>query len=357
MNQELEQTLQILHAETQGRYNFLSILGHGSYGIVISGKNKITGQKVAIKRVERIFQSILDGKRILREIRILSHLKHENITNLIDVSAIPNFENFQSLVVVIDLMETDLTHVIKNNPTLQTGHHKFFVYQILRGLKYIHSANVIHRDLKPSNLLVNSNCDLKICDFGLARVADSAQENSDFLSEYVTTRWYRAPEVLLNYPTYGTAIDVWSVGCILAELIIRKPLFPGTNTFKQLEIITEILGTPTDNDLRDCTNQKALDFMRSIPYKPGIPFEQIFVNSPPEEIDLVSKMLKWDPTQRITVEQALEHPFLESLHDPFDEPVTFPMDDFEFENRNITMHDLKLYMWNEVIKFHPEFVQ
>ncbi|OHT06937.1 CMGC family protein kinase [Tritrichomonas foetus] len=356
-NQNLlqHQIIQILQAETQDRYNLMSVIGHGAYGIVVSAQNKITQQPVAIKRVERIFESVADGKRILREIRILSHLKHENITNLIDVSAIPDFSNFSALIVVLDLMETDLAHVIKNNPQLQPGHHRYFIYQVLRGLKYIHSANIIHRDLKPSNLLVNSDSSLKICDFGLARVAEQ-QEKTEFLSEYVATRWYRAPEVLLNYSSYGPAIDVWSVGCILAELMLRRPIFPGQNTYQQLEMINEVLGSPTDDDLRDCTNKKAYAFIKSLQQKPGIPFNHIFPNAPPDEVDLLSKMLTWDPTKRITVEQALEHVFLQELHDPFDEPIAFPLDDFEFENKEITMQDLKILMWNEVLKFHPEFL-
>lgn len=348
--------IQSLESETQGRYNFIKPIGQGSYGIVLSAQNKFTGDPVAIKRVQQIFRSVADSKRILREIRILSHLKHENITNLHDISAFPDFSKFKALVVAIDLMETDLAHVIRNNPQLTSDHHRYFVYQILRGLKYIHSANVLHRDLKPSNLLVNSDCDLKICDFGLARVPGQ-QEKSEFLSEYVATRWYRAPEVLLNYANYGTAIDVWSVGCILAELILRKPLFMGNDTLEQLRLINEFLGTPTEDDLRDCTNEKAREFMNSLPEKPGIPFDEVFVGSPNEAIDLVSKMLTWDPTKRITVEQALEHPFMAKLHDPFDEPVSYPLDGFEFERTDITMQELKVLMWNEVLKFHPDFAQ
>lgn len=113
---------------------------------------------------------------------------------------------------------------------------QYFMYQILRGLKYIHSANVLHRDLKPSNLLVNANCDLKICDFGLAR---PTSEN-DFMTEYVVTRWYRAPELLLNQSDYTAAIDVWSVGCIFMELMNRRPLFPGRDQMHQLRLLTEV---------------------------------------------------------------------------------------------------------------------
>lgn len=118
---------------------------------------------------------------------------------------------------------------------------QYFLYQILRGLKYIHSANVLHRDLKPSNLLLNANCDLKICDFGLARVTSE----SDFMTEYVVTRWYRAPELLLNSSDYTAAIDVWSVGCIFMELMDRKPLFPGRDHVHQLRLLMEVSSNPS----------------------------------------------------------------------------------------------------------------
>lgn len=113
---------------------------------------------------------------------------------------------------------------------------QYFLYQLLRGLKYIHSAHVLHRDLKPSNLLLNANCDLKICDFGLARTTSE----TDFMTEYVVTRWYRAPELLLNCSEYTAAIDVWSVGCIFMELLNREPLFPGRDYVQQLRLITEV---------------------------------------------------------------------------------------------------------------------
>ena len=117
---------------------------------------------------------------------------------------------------------------------------QYFLYQILRGLKYIHSANVLHRDLKPSNLLLNANCDLKICDFGLARTTSE----TDFMTEYVVTRWYRAPELLLNSSEYTAAIDVWSVGCIFMELMDRKPLFPGRDHVHQLRLLMEVRQCP-----------------------------------------------------------------------------------------------------------------
>ena len=137
-------------------------------------------------------------------------------------------------------METDLSSIIKSPQPLSDAHVQFFLYQILRGLKYIHSSNVIHRDLKPRNLLVNSNCDLKICDFGLARVDFAElQWKVAAMTDYVATRWYRAPEVILSWKKYTKAIDMWSIGCILAELVGRKPIFPGSDSQHQLQLITD----------------------------------------------------------------------------------------------------------------------
>jgi len=345
-----------LQKETHGKYKFQRVLGHGAYGIVFSAIDKQTGRSVAIKRVEHIFDSVLDAKRCLREICILSHLKHENMTNLIDVVTLNDFQKFSSIVVVMDLMETDLFQIINSGQPLTVDHHRYFIYQVLRGLKFIHSANVLHRDLKPSNLLVNSDCDLKIADFGLARIS-TPDEQSEFLSEYVATRWYRPPEVLLNYHTYGPALDVWSVGCILAELIMRKPLFPGQSTTNQISSIIDIIGSPSEEDLEKCPNKNARRFVKGLGSKHKIPWRHVFrgYNYDKDEVDILDKMLAWEPENRITVEEALAHPFFETLHEPFDEPVTFPIDNFAFEKEDITLPELKQRLWEEVLKYHPEF--
>ena len=240
---------------------------------------------------------------------------------------------------------------------LNVEHVQFFIYQILRGLKYLHSAHILHRDLKPSNILVNSNCDIKITDFGLARINDTNEYNHEFLTEYVATRWYRPPEVLLNYGTYGPPLDVWSVGCILAELIIRRPLFCGDSTKDQIIKIIDILGTPSQEDIQKCPNVQARKFVQSLPFKEKVPWKVVFHDKSytEDEIDLLEKMLTWNPEKRITVDQALEHPFLSELHDPVDEPVTVPIGEFSFETPNIHRHELKEILWKEVLAYHPEF--
>lgn len=347
---EIQRIIEILERYTKGRYKFERILGRGGYGVVCAGLDTHTGRYVAVKLVERIFDSILEAKRILREIKILGILQHENITGLIDVCAAGSFAKFDTIIVVIELMDSDLHQIIYSQQKLSVDHRRFFVYQILRGLKYVHSANIIHRDLKPSNLLINANCDLKICDFGLARV----QGNNEFLSEYVTTRWFRAPEVLLFYGTYGPEIDIWSVGCIMVELILRRPLFPGKSTLNQLSVIVQIIGSPTESDLRGLTNVKARRYMESLPHRDPIDWAQALRGATEEEIDLISKMICWDPTKRISVDEAVEHPYFAKLHDPFDEPIAYPVDEFDFERNDITMDQMRREVWREVLHYNPK---
>lgn len=149
------------------------------------------------------------------------------ITNIIDIElADPN--NFNEVFLIEGLMEADLHQIIRSGQPLTDAHYQYFLYQICRGMKWIHTANILHRDLKPGNLLVNADCELRVCDFGLARgFSQTVESNAGFMTEYVTTRWYRAPEIMLSFQCYTKAIDVWSVGCIFAELLGGKPLFKG----------------------------------------------------------------------------------------------------------------------------------
>lgn len=187
---------------------------------------------------------------------------HENIIRLLNII---KAENNKDLYLVFDYMETDLHAVIRAN-ILQEIHKQFVIYQLLKGLKYIHSGELIHRDLKPSNILLNSECHAKIADFGLARsVAFKEDEGSaPVLTEYVATRWYRAPEILLGSTKYTKAVDMWSVGCILGEMIIGKAIFPGTSTLNQIERVLELTGKPKPEDIEAIESNLAYNIINSI---------------------------------------------------------------------------------------------
>lgn len=251
-------------------------------------------------------------------------------------------------------METDLHRIIYSKQPLTIDHAQYFVYQILRGLKYIHSANVLHRDLKPSNLLVNSNCDLKICDFGLARgVEDTPAGN---LTEYVVTRWYRAPEIMLACHEYSKAIDVWSVGCIFAELLARTALFPGEDYIAQLRLICDKMGKPPESDLDFITSDRAKRFIQSLPNKKAVPMAELFPEHKNERdaFDLLQQMLEFHPEKRITINRALSHPFMSPLHNPEEEPVANFTFNFDFEDEDLSRERVQELIWDEVRMLHPD---
>jgi len=325
-------------------------LGQGSYGVVASVRDKVLGGKVAIKKIPNAFEDTEDVKRLLREIRLMRFFDHENIIGLRGLLKAPGSKPFEDLYIVCGLMDTDLYQIISSNQSLTDDHYQYFIYQTLRGLKFMHSANVMHRDLKPSNLLVNENCDVMICDFGLARVAYPSVV-SDEMTQYVVTRWYRPPELLLSCKEYSKAVDMWAVGCILAELIGRRPLFPGKDYYHQLCLITDVIGTPKDADYEIVGNEKSRNFLRKLPRKDKIPFSKIYPRANPHAIDILEKMLAFNPRHRMTVEEALAHPYLKSLHDPRDEPTASGEFDWEFENID-SLPELQDLVLKEVLTFH-----
>ncbi|MCJ1273845.1 Mitogen-activated protein kinase [Puttea exsequens] len=331
------------------RYNVTKELGQGAYGIVCAATNNHTGEGVAIKKVTNVFSKKILAKRALREIKLLQHFRgHRNITCLYDMD-IPRPDNFNETYLyegtvtrrhsaldvantLRELMECDLAAIIRSGQPLTDAHFQSFIYQILCGLKYIHSANVLHRDLKPGNLLVNADCELKICDFGLARgFSMDPEENAGYMTEYVATRWYRAPEIMLSFQSYTKAIDVWSIGCILAELLGGRPFFKGRDYVDQLNQILHYLGTPNEETLSRIGSPRAQEYVRNLPFMPKVPFARLFQNANPDALDLLDKMLAFDPSARISVEEALEHRYLHIWHDASDEPSCPTTFDFHFE--------------------------
>lgn len=332
------------------RYTNLTYISEGAYGVVVSALDNRSNQKVAIKKISP-FEHQTYCQRTLREIRILTRFNHENIIDIKDIISAPSVDLMRDVYIVQCLMETDLHHVIRAHQ-LSGQHICYFLYQILRGLKYIHSANVLHRDLKPSNLLINGNCDLKICDFGLARVANPELDNLAQLTEYVATRWYRAPEIMLNSRGYSKSIDIWSVGCILAEMISGQALFPGKHYLDQLQHILRVIGSPKREELDWIRNERARDYLINLEPTPRIPWSERYPDGSPQALDLLDKMLTLNPNNRIDVEQALAHPYCQLYYDPADEPVAeHPFDANMEVDERLNLEGLKTLVFHEIEDF------
>ncbi|KAL3818788.1 hypothetical protein ACJIZ3_004693 [Penstemon smallii] len=338
--------------EIDTKYVPIKPIGRGAYGVVCSSINRETNERVAIKKINNVFGNRIDALRILRELMLLRCVKHENVIALKDVMVPTNWNGFKDVYMVYELMDTDLHQIIKSPQPLSNDHCKYFIFQLLRGLKYLHSANILHRDLKPGNLLVNANCELKICDFGLAR---TNKEKGQFMTEYVVTRWYRAPELLLSCDKYGTSIDIWSVGCILAEILGRKPIFPGTDCLTQLKLIISVLGSQPEVDLEFIDNAKAKRFIKSLSFCRGVQFCSLYPQGDPLALDLLGRMLVFDPSKRITVTEALCHPYISSLYDPnFNPPAEYRVN-VEIDE-NIGEPVIREMMLREILCYHPEVV-
>jgi len=337
-------------------YQPTRILGHGAYAVVCEAVDLRTGQKVAIKKNKGVFQDISDAKRILREIKLLMHFNHDDVIKLLDVipPEIAEINTFDEVYLVMPRMETTLARVIKSSQKLTKRHIQFFLYQMLRGLKYIHSAGVIHRDLKPENILINGgDCNLKITDFGLARGVYKEEDEKNLLTEYVVTRWYRAPEIMVSARMYDEKVDIWSVGCILAELILRKPIFPGGNHIEQLKIIFKIIGTPESDDLDWIKTPEAKKWVGSMKKTPGRNFDELFKSASDDIRSILRNMLLLDPQKRQSVEALLEHASVKELHNLKRETTCEKFNiNFEFEAAINTIFGVRHMMFEEFTKFN-----
>ena len=435
------------------KYEPTQVLGQGSYGKVIAAIDKTTKKKVAIKKVNELFEDIVDSKRVLREITLLRFMKNQFIVELLDIEYDRNNKNFDCIYLIFECLPSDLKKLKKSSTFLTMDDVRMYVYHILCGLKYIHSCAVLHRDLKPGNILLDKNYQIKICDFGLARCVNidtddeiieqvpeqkqidtsKLSKHSDFLNKYtgggndkkeekaedkkddttkskdssastksgkgrgpppklkflknqkkeqilsvhVVSRWYRAPELILIETNYTSSIDVWSVGCIFGELMMmikenaktfmdRTPLFPGQSCFPlsppgskkvkvnefgfpnekadQLNIIFDVIGSPDEESMGFVSDPNAVLYLKSLSQKKKnkINFKAKFPGSSEESLDLLQKMLIFDPKKRITVQQSLEHPFFKNIRDPSkEEEATFNLE-FEFEDdNNLTIEKLR----------------
>ncbi|CAL8405348.1 unnamed protein product [Arctogadus glacialis] len=328
------------------RFRDLKQVGTGAYGTVCSALDRRSGLKVAIKKLHRPFQSKLFAKRAYRELRLLKHMKHENVIGLLDVfTSEIILDRFRDFYLVMPFMGTDLGKLMRLEK-LTEERVQFLVYQMLKGLKYIHSAGIIHRDLKPGNLAVNPDCELKILDFGLARQADTE------MTGYVVTRWYRAPEVILNWMHYTQTVDIWSVGCIMAEMLLGKPLFKGNDHLDQLKEIMKVTGTPAADFVVKLQSQDAKNYIRSLPTIPKRDMHTIFSKASSNAVGMLERMLLLDPEARVSAAEALATPFVSEFREPEEETEALPYD-HSMDNTDLPVDQWKRHTFTEILTFSP----
>ncbi|KYM80115.1 Putative serine/threonine-protein kinase C05D10.2 [Atta colombica] len=303
-----------IDAHINKQYDIVRRLGKGAYGIVWKAIEKKRKDTVAVKKIFDAFRNQTDAQRTFREIMfLLSFANHENIIKLIGLH---KADNDRDIYLVFEYMETDLHNVIKRGNILKDIHKVFIMYQLFKAIKYIHSGNVIHRDLKPSNVLLNAQCHCKIADFGLARSVtqigegDGETGNDPTLTDYVATRWYRAPEILIASKRYTKGIDMWSLGCILGEMLLGKPLFPGSSTINQVERIMVTLPPPTDEDLISVSAGYGTNLLEKTPNRPRRTLKDLLPEVSEKALDLISNLIVFNPTQRFTAVEALEHSYV-----------------------------------------------
>lgn len=284
------------------RYQKLEKIGEGTYGVVYKAKDRVTGEIIALKKIRLEAEDEGIPSTAIREISLLKELQHPNIVRLYDV-----VHTERKLTLVFEFLDQDLKKYLDVcDSGLDLPILKSFLYQLLTGVSYCHHHRVLHRDLKPPNLLINREGQLKLADFGLARAFGIPVRS---YTHEVVTLWYRAPDVLLGSRKYSTPVDIWSVGCIFAEMANGRPLVAGTSESDQLDRIFRLLGTPTLSDYPGLADlpEYSVDLPRYAPPRGGI--GGLVPALDPTGIDLLSKMLQYDPAKRITAAEALEHPF------------------------------------------------
>ncbi|KAI8927301.1 kinase-like domain-containing protein [Entophlyctis helioformis] len=285
-------------------YERLQKIGEGTYGVVYKAQHKPSGDIVALKKIRLETEDEGVPSTAIREVSLLKELRHPNVVKLLDI-----VHNDTKLFLIFEFLDLDLKKYMDSVPDgLQPPLVKSYMYQLVKGLYFCHSHRILHRDLKPQNLLIDQHGMLKLADFGLARAFGIPLRT---YTHEVVTLWYRAPEILLGSKHYSTAVDMWSVGCIFAEMVMQRPLFPGDSEIDEIFRIFRILGTP---------NELIWPGLTTLPdYKPNFPLwlpQPISTVIPKLETDgqdLIMQMLAYDPAARISAKRAMNHPYFNDV--------------------------------------------
>jgi len=298
----------------QETYVVDSKLGRGAYGVVWKIIDKKSQQHFALKKCFDSFRNTIDAQRCYREVKYLQELRnHDNIVTLLEVYM---SESGRDVYLVFDYMPTDLYVVIRSN-ILQDIHIQYITFQLLNALKYIHGAGLIHRDIKPSNILIDSYSHVKLCDFGLCRSIDQTKSEGRILTDYVATRYYRPPEVLLCSSNYSEKIDIWSAACIIGEMILSRPLLPGYSTMNQVERIVQLTGLPSERDLSEIESPFANLMLSSVSIFKRVSLPTLLqCEETSDVVRLMKGMLTFSASERYSAELALSHRYLSEFHNP-----------------------------------------
>lgn len=324
------------------RYQNLAPIGKGAYGVVCSADDAVTGDRVAIKCIPNVFRDATDAKRVLREVKLMQHFAgNGHVVRLVDMMTGPpdRPDDFEALYIVSNLFACDMERLIHSPQVLTNVHLQYFMLQLFRALSFVHSAFVLHRDIKPSNVLVTNTCDIAVADFGLARGVSEESYERGGLTTYVVTRWYRAPELLCGSRQYGPPVDAWSAGCVMAELMSRRPLMQGSSTRQQLQLVIKLVGTPSASALSRITDENARQAIEAMGTRVPMDLAAMLPGCDPQAVDLLGRLLVFDPRERISVDDALRHPFLAELNRRAPPLPEVPVFDFSFESELEGAHD------------------
>jgi len=334
-------------------------IGTGSHAMVWQGKRSNSPERVAIKHL--FFDDTEKLKRSYREIKLLQHFAgQENIVTPLDLLTDDKRESFTSIFLVMNLCKTDLHKLLRSSQFITIDHIKLFSSQLIRAVSALHEANVIHRDLKPQNILIDTTMDknnrsqlqLMLCDFGTGRFVHEDQDLRRTSLHCVTTAFYCAPEGILNKDYYSSSVDIWAVGCIIAEMILRTPFFQGKNLKHQLQLIVDVCGKPTEEDLTlfpEGSRKRFLMEYDSTHHDSIV--EKLPPDTDPKAVDLLRKLLVFNPKQRLSANEAYEHVFLEPYNRLKKDISKDPFEDLVAARNDISIEEWKDLLWEEVMNY------